>query len=277
MQTKKHIRDLFSLQGKVALVTGGVRGLGWQASEALAEAGAAVIMTSRTKEHAELAAERLERNTGQPCMGLALEVSSEISWEKCMDEILSRFGHLDILVNNAGGRKVTSTPPGEDFAKGFLDDRPLEEWKYSLDVMLTGVFLGCRAVAPVMKRQKYGKIVNIASIDGIRGRDLRIYKNTGLSATVPDYLACKSAVINFTKGIAVVLAPFGVYVNCISPGGFERAQPELFIKHYAYETPLGRMGDDSKDLKGAVLFACAAASDYMVGHNLVIDGGFTAW
>lgn len=272
-----HVSKLFSLEGRTALVTGGVQGLGWQAAEALAEAGAQVIVTSRSREKAMDAAERLSLQTGASCEGTALEVTEETGWAGLMEDICRRYGRLDILVNNAGGRKVTRTRPIDDFAEAFLEKRPLDEWQYSLDVMLTGVFLGCRAAAPVMKKNGYGKIVNIASIDGIRGRDLRIYRNTGLSATVPDYLACKSAVINLTKGIATVLAPYGVRVNCISPGGFERGQPQAFIDNYSHETPLGRMGDDTRDLKGAILFACAPASDYMVGHNLVIDGGFTAW
>lgn len=277
MSAENHISHLFDMNGKIALITGGVQGLGWQAAEALAEAGATVIMTSRNEGKARESALKLQNQTGRACYGLALEVSEEKSWENVIHQILQEHERLDVLVNNAGGRKVTISDSPVSHAEAFLDKRPLDEWQYSLNVMLTGVFLGCRAVAPVMKRQGYGKIVNIASIDGIRGRDLRLYEDTGLSATVPDYLACKSAVINFTRGISVVLAPYGVRVNCISPGGFRRSQPQAFVDKYSYETPLGSMGDDTKDLKGAVLFSCAPASDYMVGHNLVIDGGFTAW
>lgn len=274
---KNHVATLFNLTGKTAIVTGGVQGLGWQATEALLEAGASVVITSRSQQKAEEKACLLSEQTGGTCLGTALEVSDEGSWEALVALTMEHFGSIDILVNNAGGRKVTVTPPQSDFVEGYLDKRPLEDWNYSIAAMQTGVFLGCRAVAPIMKRQRAGKIVNIASIDGIRGRDLRIYENAGLSPTVPDYLACKAAVINFTKGIAVVLAPYGICVNSISPGGFYRGQPDQFVKNYSHETPLGRMGDDTRDLKGAVLFACAPASDYMVGHNLVIDGGFTVW
>ncbi|MBU9727664.1 SDR family oxidoreductase [Diplocloster modestus] len=279
MLTTNHVTSLFDMNGRIALVTGGVQGLGWQAGEALSEAGATVILTSRNERKAQAAADKLQAQTGNPCRGLSLEVSDENSWKSAMNTIQIKYQKLDVLVNNAGGRKVTVSPSSSfcDPAMDFLDERPLEEWQYSLDVMLTGVFLGCRAASPIMKKQGYGKIVNIASIDGIRGRDLRLYQNTGLSPTVPDYMACKGAVINFTRGIAVVLAPYGIRVNCLSPGGFKRSQPQAFIDSYSYETPLGCMGDDAKDLKGAVLFACAPASDYMVGHNLVIDGGFTAW
>ena len=128
-----------------------------------------------------------------------------------------------------------------------------------------------------MKRAGRGKIVNIASSDGIVGRDLRVYENTGLNPTVPDYLAGKAGVINLTRGLACVLAPFGIYVNAISPGGFFRNQPKQFVENYSRQIPLGRMGRDGIDLKGAILFCASMASDFMVGHNLVIDGGLTAW
>lgn len=272
-----NVKDLFDMTGKIALVTGGVRGLGWQAAEALAEAGASVAVTSRKLEAAVQAAEKLCAQTGKTCKGYALEASEEVSWKALIDGVVEEFGRIDVLVNNAGGRKNSITPKQSGHAYGFIEGRSTDDWRYSIDVMLTGVFLGCRTVTPIMKKQKSGKIINIASIDGMRGRDLRLYNDTGLSPTVPDYLASKGAVINLTKGLAVVLAPFGVYVNSISPGGFERAQPQEFIKKYANEVPLGRMGDDTRDLKGPIVFAASAASDYMTGHNLVIDGGWTAW
>ncbi len=274
-----HIRTLFDLSGQVAIVTGGNRNLGYDAAEALSEAGAAVVITSRDRQRAEEAAVRLAAHAGTEVLGKQLEVTDEAEWAALVQETLAHFGRLDILVNNAGGRGVVygQPDPSLDFAAGFLEGRTLADWRRILDANLTGVFLGCRAVAPIMKAVHRGKIVNIASIDGMVGRDLRVYENTGLSPTVPDYLAAKAGVINLTRAIAVVLAPFGINVNCISPGGFFRNQPARFVENYNRLTPIGRMGRDGVDLKGAVLFCAAPASDYMVGHNLVIDGGFTAW
>lgn len=274
-----HIRELFDLSGQVAIVTGGNRNLGYDAAEALAEAGARVVVTSREGPRAEEAAARLAASTGVEAIGRPLEVTDEAAWAALVEETLAHFGRLDILVNNAGGRGVVygQPDPNLDFAANFLEGRSPAEWRRILDVNLTGVFLGCRAVAPAMKAARRGKIINIASIDGMVGRDLRVYENTGLSPTVPDYLAAKAGVINLTRAVAVVLAPFGINVNCISPGGFFRNQPQRFVENYSRLTPLGRMGRDGVDLKGAVLFCAAPASDYMVGHNLVIDGGFTAW
>ncbi len=273
-----HVMKLFSLKGKTALISGGAQGLGLQFAQALAEAGADVVLTSRTLEKAQAAAKTLAEEKGVRALGLCLDVTSEEMWDLAVQKTLETFGRLDILVNNAGGRRVTTGfSAAKDPAELFLEGRSLADWQYTLDTNLTGVFLGCRAAAPVMKKAGSGKIINIASIDGVRARDLRIYIDTGLSPTVPDYLATKAGVINLTRGVAVALAPHGIQANCISPGGFLRGQPEAFVKNYEAKVPLGRMGQDGLDLKGAIVFCASAASDYMVGHNLVIDGGMTIW
>lgn len=273
------VQELFGLTGDVAIVTGGVRGLGAQAAEALAEAGAQVVVTSRDESSAVRAARELKEAKGVETLGLSLEVTSEESWNALIKGTMEAFGRIDILVNNAGGRDVRSVPVQSDLPldEMFLSSRPLEEWRRTVDVNLTGVFLGCRAVALVMKQNRKGKIINMASTDGMLGRDLEVYRDTGLSPTVPDYLASKAGVINLTRAIAVVLAPYNVYVNCISPAGFERGQPKAFVNKYSQIVPLGRMGRDGIDLKGPVLLLASHASDFMVGHNLVVDGGFTAW
>jgi len=274
-----HIQELLDLEGRVAIVTGGNRNLGYDAAEALAEAGASVVITSRDSDRAAKAAQLLAHSTGARVVGLQLEVTSEEDWADVVERTIRELGRLDILVNNAGGRGVVYGEPGPDMdmAASFLEERPLKEWQSVIDVNLTGVFLGCRAVAGVMKAQRSGKIVNIASADGIMGRDLRIYKDTGLNPTVPDYLAAKGGVINLTRGVAVVLAAYEINVNSISPGGFFRNQPTKFVENYTQMIPLGRMGRDGVDLKGAVLFCASRASDFMVGHNLVLDGGFSVW
>jgi gluconate 5-dehydrogenase len=128
-----------------------------------------------------------------------------------------------------------------------------------------------------MKQQGGGKIVNIASTDGMLGRDLELYRDSGQSPVVPDYLASKAGVINLSRGLAVALAPYAIYVNCISPAGFQRGQPPAFVAKYSRMFPIGRMGRDGVDLKGPIVLLCSKASDFMLGHNLVVDGGFTAW
>jgi NAD(P)-dependent dehydrogenase (short-subunit alcohol dehydrogenase family) len=276
--TKVNVRQLFDLTGKIALVTGG-NNLGYDAAEALAELGATVVVTRRKQEEADKTAALLASDTGAEVTGAELEVTDEDSWKKVVGDLISQYGKIDILVNNAGGRKVSVVPETVegDPSFEFLETRLLEDWKYTMDANLTSVFLGCRTVAPYMKKARSGKIINMASIDGIVGRDLRIYQGSGLSPTVPDYLASKAGVINLTKGIGVSLAPFGIYVNSISPGGFKRSQPDQFVENYTKLVPLGRMGRDRIDLKGSIAYLATAASDYTVGHNLVIDGGLTSW
>lgn len=278
MTAKVKVQQLFDLTGKVALVTGG-NNLGYDAAETLAELGAIVVITRREQEAAARTAAQLAQETGAEVTGMALEVTDEASWKAVVEDIVATYGRIDILINNAGGRKVSVIPETveDDPSFEFLETRLLEDWKYTMDANLTSVFLGCRTVAPHMKRARSGKIINMASIDGIVGRDLRIYPGSGLSPTVPDYLASKAGVINLTKGIGVSLAPFGIYVNAISPGGFYREQPDKFVENYTRLVPLGRMGRDRIDLKGSIAYLASSASDYTVGHNLVIDGGLTSW
>lgn len=271
------VQQLFDLSGKVALVTG-VSNLGYDAAETLAELGAAVVVTRRKQTDADRVAAQLAGETGAVARGIVLDVTDEEQWRLVVRQVVDDFGKIDIVVNNAGGRKQTQPSADErDPAYDFLEGRKTDDWKYALDANLTSVFLGCKAVAPHMKEAKQGKIINIASIDGMQGRDLRIYPGSGVNVKEPDYLASKAGVINLTRGVAVALAPHGINVNCISPGGFFRDHPKVFEQNYSRNVPLGRMGRDRVDLKGAIAYLASPASDYVVGHNLVVDGGLTIW
>ncbi len=128
-----------------------------------------------------------------------------------------------------------------------------------------------------MADQGSGSIINIASIAGMLGRDRRMYSHSGMDGQPVDYAAAKAGVIGMTRDLAGFLSPMGVRVNCISPGGFERGQPEAFIEAYCDSTPMGRMGRDGVDMKGTVLFLASSASDYITGQNIVVDGGFSIW
>ena len=265
------IWDLFKLDGKVALVTGGARNLGYDMALALAEAGADVAVTSRTLKNAQAAAERIREATGVDTLALELDVRSERDIETSIRKILEECGRLDILVNNAGN--VQSTPDNAPFEK-----RPLELWQEVIDVNLTGVFLCSQyAVSLAMKPARSGNIINIGSTAGIIGKDRRVYAGTAMSGVTVDYEAAKAGVINMTRDMAVYLAAHNIRVNCISPGGFWRRQPEAFVKAYSETIPMGRMGEDGKEMKGAVVFLASEASSYVTGHNLIVDGGLTIW
>ena len=266
-----HIQDLFSLKDKVGLVTGGARNLGCDMAEALAEAGADVAVTSRKLEDARASAERIAQATGQRTLGLELDVRNETSVESVVGEILAHFGKIDILINNAGN--VVSTPENAPFER-----RTLALWRETIDVNLTGVFLCSKhVVAKAMKPSGSGVIINIASTAGLVGKDRRIYEGTKMGGATLDYHAAKGGVINMTRDMAVYLAADGIRVNAISPGGFWRGHSERFTRQYSDSVPMRRMGIDGKELKGAAVFLASEASSYVTGHNLVVDGGLTAW
>jgi NAD(P)-dependent dehydrogenase (short-subunit alcohol dehydrogenase family) len=265
------IWELFKLDGKVAFVTGGARNLGYDMALALAEAGADVVITARSLEKAEASAEKIAKATGRTALPLQLEVADEAQVIRAVDAAIARFGRIDILVNNAGN--VSSTPESAPFEK-----RSLADWQNTVDANMTGVFLCSKhAVAKSMKPRKSGVIINIGSITGVIGKDRRVYKGTPMGGATLDYHAAKGGVISMTRDMAVYLAPDNIRVNCISPGGFWRSQPEAFVKAYSETIPMGRMGEDGKEMKGAVVFLASEASSYCTGHNLVIDGGLTAW
>jgi NAD(P)-dependent dehydrogenase (short-subunit alcohol dehydrogenase family) len=269
--TQPTIQQLFDLSGQVALVTGGARNLGFDMALALAEAGADVAITSRDLESARTSADKIAANTGRRAAGFACDVRLEKEVEALVEAVLAAFGQIDILINNAGN--VVSAPENNP-----LDRRPLDQWELTVDVNMTGTFLCSKhVVAQAMKPARKGVIVNISSIAGIVGTDRRRYTNTNMGGVTIDYAASKGGIIAMTREMAVTLAPDNIRVNCISPGGFWRGHSETFTTQYNAQVPMGRMGQDGKDMKGAVVFLASEAAAYVTGINLPVDGGLTAW
>lgn len=261
----------FDLKGRIALVTGGGRGLGLRMARALAFYGADVVVTSRDASSAKSAANQISDSMGVKSLGFGMDVTDPESLEAVRTAIHESLGAPDILVNNAGG-----TP---DRNARHLFDRDPKDIRSLLEVNLYGTVLATRAFAPAMADRGYGKVINVASIAGMLGRDRRVYESTGLLPQPVDYAAAKAGVIGFTVDCAGLLGPSGVRVNAISPGGFERTTMlPAFRDAYADRTALGRMGDvDAADLDGAVVYLASKASDYVTGLNLVVDGGFHFW
>ena len=265
-----HIHKLFDLTGKVAMVTGGTQNLGLDMAEALGEAGGDVVITSRQADKAEKAAEELRARVAGKVLGLGLDVVDEESVRAAFEKVASAFGRLDALVCNAGGSRRTGG--------ASTDAMNAEDWDYVVGVNMRGTFLCCRAALPIMKRQKSGSIIIIASMSGIVGRDRSVYEGSpGMVPNMTVYSAAKSGQIGFMRDVAAENGRSGIRVNAISPGGFERGQPAEFVRRYSQATPLGHMGKDGTDLKGAVVYLASDASGYVTGHNLVVDGGFTMW
>jgi len=266
-----HLKELFALDRRVALVTGGAQNLGLDMAEALGEAGADLVITSRQAEKAERAAAELRSYLPGSVLPLGLDVTDEASVAEAFGRVRDEHGRLDVLVCNAGGAKLTGD--------GTRTEALLpEDWEYVMRVNLRGTFLCCRAALDLMKPAQRGSIIIIASISGMVGRDRWVYEGSpDMIPNMTAYSAAKSGLIGFMRDLAAENGKYGIRVNCISPGGFERGQPVEFIRRYSKQTPLGRMGKDGTDLKGAVAFLASDAAGYVTGQNLAVDGGFTAW
>lgn len=266
--------SLFSLNNKVAVVTGAVGLLGKQHCLALSEAGASVVVCDLDENACNEFAFSLEGD----CMGAGADITSPLSVKELKERILNKYKKVDILINNAAINDMFENPSAAAELSKF-ENYPFELWEKSLNVNITGTFLCCQVIGAQMAEQGSGSIINIASTYGITAPDQSLYKKDDGSQEFyksPAYPATKGAVISFTRFLAAYWGGKGVRVNCLSPGGVENNQQDYFINNYSKRTPLGRMAAPS-DYKGAIVFLASEASAYMTGANLIVDGGWTAW
>lgn len=265
--------ELFSLKNKVSVVTGAAGLIGKEHCRALSEAGSFVIAADLDEDKcAEFAA-----TLGSESIGVGVDVTNPVSIKKLRDTALNRFGHIDVLINNAAINDMFENPKAA-LEQSKFENYPLELWRKSVDVNLTGVFLCSQILGSEMAKQKKGSIINIASTYGITAPDQSLYINKDGKQSFykpPAYSATKGAVIMFTKYLASYWGKEGVRVNTLTPGGVENNQDEYFIEKYSAKTILGRMASP-EDYKGAVIFLASDASAYMTGANLIVDGGWTA-
>jgi NAD(P)-dependent dehydrogenase (short-subunit alcohol dehydrogenase family) len=264
--------ELFSLKDKVAIVTGACGLLGTQHCEALAAAGAQVVVADLDEKACGVVAGRL----GSAHLAIEMDVTSTASLQAAKERILAAYGRIDVLVNNAAINDMFENPALAGHQSMF-ENYPLEMWDRSWKVNVTGVFLCSQVLGGVMAEQGSGSIVNIASTYGIVAPDQTIYRNESGEQTFyksPAYPVTKSAVLGFTKFLAAYWGHKGVRVNALSPGGVENRQDAFFQTNYSKKTLLGRMAAPA-DYKGAIVFLASDASAYMTGANLVVDGGWT--
>jgi NAD(P)-dependent dehydrogenase (short-subunit alcohol dehydrogenase family) len=267
------ITNLFSLWHKTAIVTGALGLLGKQHCYALSEAGAQVVAADLDEEKCR----EFARSLPTPAMGVYLDVTDPQTVSRMRDQVLERFKQVDVLVNNAAINDMFESPKAA-LDQSKFENYPLELWKKSLDVNLSGVFLCSQVIGAGMAEQKSGSIINIASTYGMVGPDQSLYQNRQGQQVFykpPAYPATKGAVLAFTRYLAAYWGHKGVRVNALSPGGVKNHQDEFFQESYARKTPLGRMAAPT-DYIGAIVFLASDASAYMTGANLIVDGGWTA-
>jgi NAD(P)-dependent dehydrogenase (short-subunit alcohol dehydrogenase family) len=273
MKAKK-VQDLFSLKGKVAVVTGATGLIGKYHCRALNEAGATVIVCDINEKDVKKFASGLKNKSA----GFVLDVTDKSSIIKFKNYIIKQFGRIDVLINNAAINDMFENPKSA-LEQSKFENYPVELWNKSLAVNITGMFLCSQILGAEMAKQKNGSIINIASTYGIVAPNQSLYKDEKGKQTFfksPAYPVTKGAVISFTKFLAAYWGKKGVRVNTLSPGGVENSQKKFFIDNYSNKTPLGKMAQPF-DYKGAVVFLASDASSYMTGANLVVDGGFTIW
>jgi 2-deoxy-D-gluconate 3-dehydrogenase len=292
----------FDITGRVAIVTGGAGLLGAEFCDALAEAGAKVVVADISREAANQVANHLNNRYSDVSSGvregcslaIATDVTSKASVASLVNATLDAFGRLDILVNSAAlDPKFDSGHLGEaeetdesrweqssssdDYHTTF-ENYPLEMWNQALEVNLTGMFLCCQAAVRPMLQQEKGVIINLSSIYGLVGPDQRIYQGPDQPVKLKPvyYSVTKAGVLGLTRYLATYYAGRGVRVNALTPGGVENEHDPGFVQAYSARAVLGRMARKD-EMNGALLFLASDASSYMTGANLVVDGGWTAW
>jgi len=254
------MKDIFKLDGKIAVVTGDAGGIGEALALGMGIHGATVVVSSRNQEAIEAVAAKITEASGNPAFAVACDVTDEASVRNLVDTVIRKYGRLDILVN-AMGMNI----------KRDAFEYPMEDWQKIFDVNVKGTMIACKVAGKVMKEQKGGAIVNLSSVRGIRGYT---GGNTG-------YCATKGAVELITKALALEWAPHRIRVNAlgpalvITPGTRHIAENPELAKKYAAAIPLGRIGLP-EDMVGAVIFLASDAARFVTGQTIYVDGGLTA-
>lgn len=252
------MEKLFDLRDKVAIITGGSRGIGKATAELLSQHGAKIVIADILEEESASTANEIAKNGGE-AIAVKTDVSTKTDVDNLVNATINKFGKIDILINNAG---IYRTAPTENLSE--------EEWERVLDINLKGYFLCAQAAGKEMIKQKYGRVVNISSVAGLGG-----FSNSAA------YCASKAAIILLTKTLAIDWAKYNIRVNAICPGVIKTAMTDPLLKDTGFQemikgrVPLSREGTP-EEIAAGVLFLVSDASSYMTGHAMVIDGGWTA-
>lgn len=254
-------KELFSLKGKVIIITGGGGFLGTQYARALSSAGAELIRWD------------VKASRGVD----VVDITNEKEVQSAVRAILKKHGHIDALINNAAMNPAAGSEDAKRYSRPY-EEYPIDLWEKELKTNLTGMMICTKAVTPGMIKKKNGAIINIASELSVIAHDHRVYADsTNKRFKSIAYTTTKSAILGFTRQWAARLGRYNVRVNSFSPVGMQmQGIPKDFIKRYGDTTMMGRMAKED-EYAGAIIFLCSDASLFMTGHNLIIDGGRSAW
>jgi len=249
---KEKIFNLFSMEGKVVIITGGSGMLGTEYGKVLSDAGADVFSFDIAE---------------------GVDITNPETVKEKTEELYKKYGRIDVLINNAAMTDFSGFKDTNRFAP--YEDFSLDVWAKEINVGLTGALICSQAVIPYMKKAKSGVIVNVSSTHGVIAPDNRIYGDGRFKAVT--YPVIKSGILGFTRALASYLASYNIRANSLVPGGVKAGYlDKQFEKDYGFRTMLGKMANQD-DYNGAVLFLCSDASSYMTGSMLIVDGGWTAW
>ncbi len=268
-------KNLFSLTGKVAVVTGGAGLLGQVFCQALVTAGANVAIIDLDKQAADKTAATIKKAETQKVIAVECDITSQESVSAMVKTVVTQLGGIDILLNNAASK-------GSNLDQFFapFENYSLQAWREVMAVNIDGLFLVAQSVGSQMKKQGGGSIIQVSSIYGVVAPDQRIYQGSEYNGrpinTPAVYSVSKAAVLGLTSYLSTYWADSKIRVNTLTPGGIESGQNSEFNQKYSNRVPLGRMGEAS-ELTGALIYLASDASSYVTGQNIIVDGGLSAW
>ncbi|MDB5790415.1 MAG: hypothetical protein JWQ80_439 [Massilia sp.] len=264
------LAELGSLEGRVAVITGGAGHIGKAMAAALCQAGCQVCLVDRPGAHATEVFAQLEAQYPGQVHGLTGDIESEPARAGLAAAVEQKYGRLDILINNAGF-------VGDSQLQGWVvpfEEQAVDTWRRALEVNLTAPFHLAQLFTPLLRQSGHGSIINVGSIYGLLGPDMGLYEGTAMGNPAA-YAGSKGGLLQLTRWLSTTLAP-RVRVNSITPGGLARGQPSAFVEKYVARTPLARMGSE-EDFLGAAVFLASDLSAWITGQNIIVDGGWTAW
>ena len=268
-------KNLFSLTGKVAVVTGGAGLLGQVFCQALVTAGANVAIIDLDKRATDKTAATIKKAETQKVIAVECDITSQESVSAMVKTVVTQLGGIDILLNNAASK-------GSNLDQFFapFENYSLQAWREVMAVNIDGLFLVAQSVGSQMKKQGGGSIIQVSSIYGVVAPDQRIYQGSEYNGrpinTPAVYSVSKAAVLGLTSYLSTYWADSKIRVNTLTPGGIESGQNSEFNQKYSNRVPLGRMGEAS-ELTGALIYLASDASSYVTGQNIIVDGGLSAW